>query len=200
MTKNLTSSQTRIILASSSRYRRIQLQQLQLNFEAVSPSIDETPLMSEPAATLASRLAANKGLTVSRSSDTPAVIIASDQTASLGDTLLGKPGNEPRAIEQLQACSGHTVVFHTALWVSNGIEPALTDTVDTIVKFRKLSKQQVTSYIKKEQPLDCAGSFKCEGLGISLFESIQSEDPSALIGLPLIRLTSFLNHFGIHVI
>ena len=200
MTNTLFSSHSRLILASSSAYRQQQLQQLQLNFECIPPSIDESPLPDEDAAALASRLAMNKGLAIASQIEGDATIIASDQTASCGTAILGKPGSEQRAIDQLQACSGRVVTFNTSLWVGNEGGKGLSDTVTTQVTFRSLNEAEIKTYIKREQALDCAGSFKCEGLGISLFESIRSDDPSALIGLPLIRLTSFLKHFGIHVI
>ncbi len=200
MTDTANSGLLKLILASGSKYRRQQLEQLQLPFESMAPEIDESPRLTESAAELAARLAASKGRAVLKRCQPPLIIIASDQTASCGDLILGKPGSEAKAVAQLSACSGRTVVFHTALWLSDGSKTALTDVIDTRVNFRPLTEQQIRTYIKKEQVLDCAGSFKCEGLGISLFESIHSDDPSALIGLPLIRLTTFLKHLGINII
>ncbi|WP_045860013.1 Maf family protein [Teredinibacter purpureus] len=190
-------TEKRIILASSSPYRQQQLQQLGMHFTCISPDIDETALINEPPSQLAERLAIAKAKAVSTHENIRALFIGSDQTASCNGRLLGKPGNVTSAQEQLSHCQGNVVMFYTALALyDSDSKTTLADTTTTEVKFRSLTRQQINTYIEKEQPLDCAGSFKCEGLGISLFDYIRSDDPSALIGLPLIRLTSFLNQFG----
>jgi len=190
-------TEKRIILASSSPYRQQQLQQLGMRFTCISPDIDETALINEPPSQLAERLAIAKAKAVSTHENIRALFIGSDQTASCNGRLLGKPGNVTSAQEQLSHCQGNVVMFYTALALyDSDSKTTLADTTTTEVKFRSLTRQQINTYIEKEQPLDCAGSFKCEGLGISLFDYIRSDDPSALIGLPLIRLTSFLNQFG----
>ncbi|WP_075185197.1 Maf family protein [Teredinibacter haidensis] len=193
--------QKRLILASGSRYRQQQLQQLNLPFQAISPDIDESHRINEAAESLALRLAESKARVLAQKITEHALIIGSDQTASCDGRLLGKPGTESGAIEQLSFCQGKTVIFYTALaLLDTESKQMLADTVSTKVKFRPLSREQIARYIKKEQPLDCAGSFKCEGLGIALFESIDSNDPTALIGLPLIRLTTFLQQLGVQPI
>ncbi|VUD56579.1 Maf-like protein YceF [Thalassocella blandensis] len=191
---------TPILLASSSEYRKKQLFQLGLPFESASPHCDERALAGETPKDLALRLSREKAHSLA--SEYPShIIIGSDQTAACNGVLLGKPLTEDNAIAQLAMCRGQTVEFFSgicALNTSTGRE--LADTIRTSVKFRNLSDAQIRAYIQREQPLYCAGSFKCESLGISLFESINSEDPSALIGLPLIRLNHFLIDFGIDVL
>lgn len=179
-----------LILASSSVYRQQQLQQIGLTFTCVNPAIDEAPLPSEDAKTLTNRLAFEKARKVF-AEHPGSLVIGSDQVAELDGALLGKPHTNERAIAQLSACSGKTVNFWTAVaLMSEGVQQV--ETIKTEVRFRNLTIDQIRTYIKKEEPLYCAGSFKCEGLGIALFESIQSTDPSALIGLPLISLTRML--------
>lgn len=186
-----------LILASSSPYRATQLDQLQLAFQCLSPDIDEQPAPEETAESIAHRLSIEKAKTVAKHAP-EAIIIGSDQTAALGETILGKPGSAENAIQQLQACSGQTAIFYTGIALYQGTTDKLySNVVSTRVKFRTLTNQQITNYVRQEQPLNCAGSFMCEGLGIALFEEISSSDPSALIGLPLIALTSALNRFGI---
>lgn len=180
----------RLILASSSSYRRSLLTQLGLIFESISPEVDETPKTNESAADLVERLAETKaGRILDMHPD--CLVIGSDQVADLDGVILGKPRNTDRAAAQLRACSGKTVRFYTAIALLSS-QRRQVEVVSTDVKFRLLTDNQIHAYIKKEEPLDCAGSFKCEGLGIALFESIISTDPSALIGLPLISVTRML--------
>lgn len=187
----------RIVLASSSPYRARQLKQLGLNFDQSSPEIDETRRDSELMPDLAVRLAREKAEKVA-SAMIDGLAIGSDQVAALGDQQLGKPYTQERAIAQLHACSGETVRFYTGVAVANaatGITRSVLSTLD--VRFRDLSDEEVATYIMKENPLFCAGSFKCESLGIALFEEIQGGDPSSLIGLPLIALCKLLRQEGV---
>lgn len=187
-----------LILASSSTYRRQLLSQLGLSFTYISPDIDESPLANESAMALTKRLALAKAERILR--DNPeALVIGSDQVADLDGIILGKPHTAERAFAQLKHCSGRTVHFFTAVALTSS-QHQQSEVVTTQVRFRTLSDSQLLAYIKKEEPLDCAGSFKCEGLGIALFESITSDDPSALIGLPLIRLAHMLGAEGIEVL
>ena len=186
-----------ILLASGSQYRKSQLQQLKLAFQTEAPDIDESPEPNENPLALASRLARGKArVLASKYPDT--IIIAADQTAECRGKLLGKPGNSENARQQLEWCQSHEAVFHSALCVlnnSNGEQ--LEHITDTRVQFRALSPRQIDNYIKLEPAFDCAGSFKSEGLGCALFKSIQSEDPSALIGLPMLALVEALIALGI---
>lgn len=183
-----------IILASSSPYRAKLLQQLQLPFESLSPAVDERALPDESAPDLTARLARSKAQRIAN--DYPdRIVIGSDQVALLNQSLLTKPGTMERAKDQLRACSGQWVTFYTALCVQLNHQ-RLQETVITRVRFRELSEQRITAYLERERPLDCAGSFKCEGLGITLFSAIDNQDPSALIGLPLIALTTMLIQLG----
>ncbi|NQD38899.1 septum formation protein Maf [Permianibacter sp. IMCC34836] len=184
-----------LILASGSPYRARQLSQLGLTFEIVRPDVDETPLAGEPPADLALRLAEDKARAVARNWP-KAWVIGSDQTADCGGLLLGKPGSAERAQAQLEQMSCKTVLFHSALCLLAPDGQAERVNVTTTVQLRQLSPAEIAAYIKKEQPLDCAGSFKVEGLGISLFDWIRSDDPSALIGLPLIGLCRLLREAG----
>lgn len=195
------SAELPLILASGSRYRQEQIKQLKLSAEPHPADIDETPIANESALQLALRLARAKAeyvaLVRNQHSAADALIIGCDQTADCKGHLLHKPGTADIACEQLSWCSGHTVAFYSAICLLNSIDNTFqNDVVITEVKFRQLSNQQIHNYVAREQPLDCAGSFKCEGLGIALFERIRSDDPSALIGLPLIRLTDFLINAG----
>ncbi|MGI9277164.1 MAG: Maf family protein [Endozoicomonas sp.] len=189
-----------LLLASGSPYRKSLLQRLGLEFDCHSPDIDESPQPGENVETLARRLSRQKAEALRQ--DFPNhLIIASDQAAQLGSRILGKPGTTDKAIEQLSASSGHPVTFHTGVCLLNtktGREQL--DCVSYTVFFRELSRDQIEYYIKKEAPLDCAGSFKCEGLGISLFSKMQGDDPNSLIGLPLIRLTQMLLKEGVDVL
>lgn len=191
-------STPRIVLASTSRYRAGLLRRLLDNFEQIAPDVDEQPLPGEAPAARAARLATAKAAAVSQHRD--AVVIGSDQVAALGDTILHKPGSSDNAHEQLRASSGNIVDFHTSLCVLDGREGRLqTHTDHTRVVFRALSDEEIRHYVARERPFDCAGSFKSEGAGIALFERIESEDPTALIGLPLIALARLLREAGIPV-
>ena len=183
-----------LILASTSAYRRELLERLRIPFEVVSPKVDETPLTGESTLELAMRLAKAKAAAVSKEHPN-AWVIGSDQVADLCGAAIGKPGNFDRALAQLQLMRGQTVTFHTALCLMNG-DVQTTVNIPTEVTFRKLSDDVLESYLLAEEPYDCAGSAKSEGLGISLLESIQSDDPTALIGLPLIALTGLLRDAG----
>ena len=183
-----------LILASTSVYRRELLERLGIPFTVISPKVDETPLPGESTLELALRLAKAKAAAVAK--DHPdAWVIGSDQVADLCGAAIGKPGNFERAMAQLQLMRGSTVTFHTALCVMKGnIETTLS--VPTEVTFRKSSDEILESYLLTEEPYDCAGSAKSEGLGITLLEAIKSDDPTALIGLPLIALTGLLRDAG----
>lgn len=183
-----------IILASSSRYRKQLLAQVNINAQCIAPNIDEAAHAQEQPKAQALRLAIAK--THHSAQHAPhATIIGSDQVASLNGAALGKPGHYAKAFQQLQMQSGHTVLFHTAVCVRKG-STLLSDVITTEVEFRVLTTADIEAYLKQEQPFDCAGSFKSEGLGLSLFKRITSDDPSALIGLPLITTLSFLRTLG----
>jgi len=186
-----------LVLASTSIYRRQLLKRLNLPFECLAPQVDETRQAGEPALALAVRLARAKAMAVSGQRP-DAWVIGSDQVAVLPDGIvLGKPGTRSRCIEQLEACSGQVVSFLTAvalLRLRNGSPREFVDT--TRVAFRVLERQEIERYVDEESALDCAGGFKSEGLGIALCDSIDSSDPTALIGLPLIRLCSALRSVG----
>jgi septum formation protein len=185
----------RLILASTSRYRRELLSRLGLPFEAQAPAVPEVPMAGETPAAMAARLALAKA----RSVGTPgAVVIGSDQVASLDGTLLRKPGSPNVAVAQLLACQGRTVLFHTAVAVIATDSGTTAEHVDvTEVRFRRLDAAALAEYVRREQPLDCAGSFKSEGLGVALFEEVSTRDPTALIGLPLIWLAGALKDLGV---
>jgi septum formation protein len=183
-----------LILASTSAYRKELLERLRIPFEVVSPKVDETPLTGESTLELALRLANAKAAAVSKEHP-HAWVIGSDQVADLCGAAIGKPGNFERALAQLQLMRGQTVTFHTALCLMKG-DIQTTLNISTEVTFRKLSDDVLESYLLAEEPYDCAGSAKSEGLGITLLESIQSDDPTALIGLPLIALTGLLRDAG----
>jgi septum formation protein len=195
MSKFSDSSQSpALILASTSVYRRELLERLRIPFEVISPKVDETPLTGESTLDLALRLAHAKAAAVAKQHP-HAWVIGSDQVADLCGAAIGKPGNFERAFAQLQLMRGQIVTFHTALCLMKG-ETQTTLSVPTEVSFRKLSDEVLQNYLLAEEPYDCAGSAKSEGLGISLLESIKSEDPTALIGLPLIALTGLLRDAG----
>jgi MAF protein len=181
-----------LILASSSPYRRELLQRLRLPFECASPDIDETPLPGESAEQLVRRLAESKARALAQRY--PAhLIIGSDQTAVNGSRILGKPHNLERATKQLKDASGKSVSFLTGLCLLNSQSGAVrVDCVPFTVHFRYLDEARIRRYLEAEQPFDCAGSFKAEGLGVSLFRSTEGEDATSLIGLPLIRLVDML--------
>ncbi len=185
-------SPTRIVLASSSRYRQQLVSQLGIHAECHAPNIDETPLNTEKPTETALRLAQQKAAHVANQHK-DALVIGSDQVADLDGIVLGKPGDRNRTIEQLQACSGKTLRFHTGLCLINSQSGRQQDCIETFtVCFRPLTTEQITRYVDKEPAFDCAGGFKMEGLGITLFERLSGDDPNTLIGLPLIRLVDFL--------
>ncbi len=189
----------KVVLASTSAYRKMLLERLHLPFETDRPETDETPLPGEAPAAIAARLAAEKARAVAaRWPD--ALVIGSDQVAYLGDEIFGKPGTEARAIAQLQRMRGQTVVFHTALALLNTRSGHLqVEGIPTRVRFRDLSDEEIRRYVAKERPLDCAGSAKSEGLGITLLDAMPGEDPTALIGLPLIALSRMLRAEGLQL-
>jgi septum formation protein len=190
-------SPPRIILASTSRYRAELLRRLLGDFAQRSPGTDEAPVLGESPAERALRLAAAKATAVAAAAG-DALVIGSDQVAELAGGVLDKPGSTERARAQLAASSGREVVFHTGLCLLDARDGSTRLHLDrTCVRFRPLAAEEIARYVEREQPLDCAGSFKCEGLGISLFERIDSEDPTALVGLPLIALARLLREAGV---
>ncbi len=186
----------RLVLASSSAYRRELLERLRLPFEAIAPHVDETPLAGEAPQETALRLARDKAAAVARLHP-DALVIGSDQVATLDGEQIGKPGDHARALAQLQKMRGRRVVFHTALCLWDGRTGTCElENVQVFVTFRDLPDAELDAYLHIEQPYDCAGSAKNEGLGIALLERIDSSDPSALTGLPLIALTGMLRRAG----
>ncbi|MBK6850129.1 MAG: septum formation inhibitor Maf [Burkholderiales bacterium] len=186
-----------LILASTSPYRRELLARLRLPFAVVSPQVDETPLPDESPATLSERLALAKALAVALRYP-QALVLGSDQVADLDGQPIGKPGTHERAVQQLRAMRGRSVVFRTALAAcraSDGFQRL--DRADVVVRFRELSDAEIETYLRIEQPYDCAGSAKCETLGITLLAAIDSDDPTALVGLPLIRTAEMLRGAGL---
>lgn len=190
----MSNSTKKLILASTSVYRRELLERLRIPFEVVSPKVDETPLAGESTLDLALRLARAKAAAVAKIHP-DAWVIGSDQVADLCGAAIGKPGNFERALAQLQLMRGASVTFHTALCLMHG-DTETTVSIPTEVQFRKLSDEILEAYLLAEEPYDCAGSAKSEGLGISLLEAIKSDDPTALIGLPLIALSGLLRDAG----
>lgn len=186
-----------LILASTSRYRRELLERLRLAFDVMSPHVDESPRQGESPAALAERLALAKAQAVAQQRP-DAVVIGSDQVADLAGQPIGKPGNHERAVAQLRAMRGRTVVFQTAVAVvrcDKRYERVLLAPVT--VRFRDLHDDEIEHYLRTETPYDCAGSAKCETLGIALLDAIESDDPTALIGLPLIRTARLLREAGL---
>lgn len=186
-----------LILASTSRYRRELLTRLRLPFEVVSPGVDETALDGEAPADLAHRLSRAKAAAVA-ALHPAAVVIGSDQVCELDGLALGKPGTHERAVMQLKLLSGRRAVFHTSVCVmrqETGYESHAAAPV--VVRFRVLQADEIEHYLRIEQPYDCAGSAKCETLGIALLDAIESDDPTALVGLPLIRTARMLREAGI---
>ena len=200
MSPSLPTPPRTVVLGSTSRYRRELLERLRLPFEVAAPEVDETPLPGEAPAALATRLALAKAHAVAARYP-EAVVIGSDQVADLNGQPLGKPGTHERATEQLRQMRGQTVVFQTALAVvclASGYEQA--DLAPVRVRFRALGDDEIEHYLRAEQPYDCAGSAKSEGLGIALLEAIDSDDPTALIGLPLIRTARMLRAAGVRLL
>ncbi|HXF65602.1 MAG TPA: Maf family nucleotide pyrophosphatase [Burkholderiales bacterium] len=192
-------STPRLVLASSSPYRRQLLERLKLPFEVRAPAVDETALPGESARETALRLAEAKARAVARGCP-DALIIGSDQTAVLDGTRLGKPGSRENALAQLRAMRGRSVLFHTALALLNVSNGAIQrEEVPTLVQLRHYRDEEIERYLALEQPYDCAGAARIEGLGIALVERVASEDPSALIGLPLIALAAMLRNEGVLV-
>ncbi|MRX10208.1 septum formation protein Maf [Pseudoduganella sp. FT25W] len=186
-----------LVLASSSAYRKELLSRLQLPFEVAIPDIDETPLAGETPSATALRLAREKAAAVAARMP-GAIVIGSDQVATLDDEQIGKPGNHANALAQLQKMRGREVIFHTALCVWDGRDgTAQVEDIQTVVKFRDLPDAELDAYLRIEQPYDCAGSAKNEALGIAILERIDSSDPTALTGLPLIALTGMLRNIGV---
>jgi septum formation protein len=192
--------QRQVILASTSRYRRELLERLRLPFDVQAPEVDETPLPQEPPRALAERLALEKATAVARRFP-DAVVIGSDQVADLGGEPLGKPGDHARATLQLRRMRGQTLIFQTAVAVvcqaSGFVQREL---APVRVVFRSLDDAAIERYLQIEQPYDCAGSAKSEGLGIALLEAIDSDDPTALVGLPLIRTARMLRAAGFELL
>lgn len=188
-----------VVLASTSPYRRQLLERLGFHFDVSRPDIDETPRRGELPVATATRLALEKARAVA-SHCAPALIIGSDQVACRGDERFDKPLTEERAILQLRAMSGSTITFHTAVCLYNSATGSIQEAgIPTQATFRVLSDDEIARYVRKERPLDCAGSAKSEGLGISLLESMRGDDPTALIGLPLIALCKMLRNEGLAI-
>lgn len=188
---------TRLVLASTSRYRRELLQRLRLPFDTARPDVDESARPGEAPRALAQRLAQAKAAAVAQTlHGTDVWVLGSDQVADLDGTPLGKPGGRAAALTQLRAMSGRRVRFHTALCLAHPDGRSLHDVDLTEVRLRALEDAEIARYVDAEQPYDCAGSFKSEGLGIVLFEAIDSHDPTALIGLPLIATARLLRQAG----
>lgn len=189
----------KIILASSSVYRQSILKKLHIPFSYVAPNIDESSVPSESISAQVERLAKDKALTIASQTDhIDSYVIGSDQLASFNGQVLGKPGSFAIAKQQLLMFSGQTVRFHTGLCLVHAAKNQLSQIVETFdVTFKTLTESQISTYLKIEQPYDCAGSFKCEGLGIALFESLNGRDPNTLIGLPLIALMDLFNTMSV---
>lgn len=183
-----------LILASTSSYRRVLLERLGLPFSAVAPAVDETPEPGELPALLAARLARLKA---QAPAGDEAVVIGADQVATLDGAAIGKPGNRADALIQLEACQGRSMLFHTAIAVFDRQSGRLLEHMDlTRVQFARRPRAELERYVDLEPAFDCAGGFKAEGLGIVLFQAIESRDPTALIGLPLVWLASTLRQLG----
>ena len=189
-----------LVLASSSPYRRELLARLGLPFKHAAPDVDERPRAGETPIALVCRLAETKARAVAARFP-GALIIGADQVATRGTEMLSKPGTEERAIEQLTLLSGRTVRFLTALCVLNTVTHRLQAAVEHVdVVFRELTPAQIAAYVERDRPLDCAGAFRSEGLGVALVRRLEGDDPAALIGLPLIRLVDFLAAEGVTVL
>jgi MAF protein len=193
---NHTTPRPPLILASTSPFRRELLQRLGIDFSTATPDIDESAHPGEKPSELVRRLSEAKARAIGASRQ--GLIIGSDQVATTGDDILGKPGSHEKAVEQLQYLSGKSVCFYTGLCLLNTeTDTARVEVVPYTVLFRRLDDSQIENYLRADEPYNCAGSFKSEGLGITLFERMQGDDPSALIGLPLIQLTTLLREAGI---
>ncbi len=190
----------KLVLASTSPYRKALLEKLKLAFDCARPDTDESPLAGEQVHDMVLRLAELKARAVAKHYP-DALIIGSDQSAALHGKILTKPGNYANAVVQLSQASGQRVVFHTGLCLLNTANGHChTACVPFTVVFRQLTQAMIEQYLAKEQPYNCVGSFKSEGLGIALFERFEGDDPNALIGLPLIRLTAFLAEEGFEIL
>lgn len=202
MTLERPSPHPTLVLASGSPYRRDLLSRLGLEFDTISPEIDESPQPDEAPPELVGRLSLEKAIAVTRLRP-GTVVVGSDQAATLDGEIIGKPGTAENAISQLGACAGRAVEFLTGVCVvdgrSQGTEPLLHLDI-TRVLFRPLTLAEITRYVAREKPFDCAGGFKSEGLGIALFERVDSQDPTALVGLPLIWLSKALTQIGFEVL
>jgi len=191
-----TTTRLPLVLASTSPFRKELLQRLAIPFETAAPDVDESPRADDTPAALVRRLSGAKARAIGKLRQ--GLIIGSDQVATTGNDILGKPGTHPRAIEQLRYLSGRLVTFHTGLCLLNSVtDEVQLDVIPYKVQFRQLEEGQIERYLQADQPYNCAGSFKSEGLGITLFERMDGNDPSALIGLPLIRLTGMLTAAGV---
>ena len=190
----------RLVLASTSRYRRALLERLRIPFDVVAPDVDETELPGEPPAATACRLARAKARAVALRSAN-ALVIGSDQVADADGVAISKPGTHAAAVRQLRLLSGRTIVFHTAIALVDAASGrARQRLVDVRSTFRTLTPGAIDDYLQREAPYDCAGAVKSEALGIALFERIESDDPTALVGLPLIALTDLLREEGVDVL
>ncbi|MCL1158215.1 Maf family protein [Shewanella inventionis] len=193
-----------LILASTSPFRQQLMQKLMCPFDCVSPDIDETAQINETSTALVQRLAEQKakaGAQLAVNTDTPQLIIGSDQVAVINGQIIGKPHTVDNAVAQLTAASGQSITFYTGLAVYNSTTEQMLSCVEPfIVHFKPLSQAQIQYYIDTEQPLNCAGSFKSEGLGIALFSRLEGNDPNTLIGLPLIKLIELLQMHGMDVL
>jgi MAF protein len=189
----------KIILASSSSYRQSILKKLHIPFSCVAPNIDESSVSTESISDQVARLAKNKALTIAtQRAHINSYVIGSDQLASFNGQVLGKPGDFATAKQQLLMFSGQTVRFYTGLCLVHSAKNQLSHIVETFdVTFKTITESQISTYLQIEQPYDCAGSFKCEGLGIALFESLSGRDPNTLIGLPLIALIDLFNTMSV---
>ena len=189
-----------LVLASTSPFRKQLLEKLHLSFLTEKPNVDETPLAGETAQQLVERLAIKKAQAVTPNFAN-ALVIGSDQVCMNNGEILGKPGNFDNAFAQLKAASGKSITFFTGLALVNSKTGNIQSLVEPfVVKFRTLTDEMITNYLNKEQPYNCAGSFKSEGYGISLFDAFEGKDPNSLIGLPLISLISMLEKEGLHVV
>jgi septum formation protein len=190
----------RLVLASTSHFRRALIERLGVPFSVARPEVDETRMPGESAEALVRRLAGAKARAVAVRQP-EALVIGSDQVAVLGDRILGKPGDRERAVEQLRESAGRRVDFLTGLCLVDGTTGRMeVDVVPFTVVFRSLTLAQIEAYVDRERPFNAAGSFKSEGLGIALFERMEGSDPTALVGLPLIRLVSMLKNAGVDVL